>query len=57
MSRLPSNAQPKSTHKSNYITETLLEIYDEEELPNGTFPQNFTTIDHYQRGDTVINPN
>ena len=48
MSRLPSNGQPKSTHESNYITETLLEIYHVEELMNGEFPLKFTTINHYQ---------
>ena len=48
-SRFPSNGQPKSTHKSNYITKILLEIYDVEKLPNGTLPLKSTTIDHYQR--------
>ena len=48
MSRLPSNGQPKSTHESNYVTETLLENYYVEEILNGTFPPKFTYIDHYQ---------
>ena len=54
MSRLPSNGQPKSTHDSNYVTETLLEIYDVEELPNVKFPLKFTTIDHCQPEDPGI---
>ena len=39
----------KSTYESNYITETLLEMYHVEELLNGTSPLKFTTINHYQR--------
>ena len=31
--------------------ETLLEMYDLEELLNGKFLLKFTTIDHYQRED------
>ena len=49
MSRLLSNGQPKSTHESNYITETLLEMYEVEKLPDGTLPLKCTTINHYQR--------
>ena len=49
MSRFLSNDQPKSTHKSNYITEIFLEMYDVEELINVTLPLKFTTINHYQR--------
>ena len=49
ISRLPSNIQPKSTHQSNYITETLLEMYEVEKLPDGTLPLKCTTINHYQR--------
>ena len=45
-----SNGKPKSTHKYNYVAETLLEMYEVEEIPNGTFPFKFTTIEHYQRG-------
>ena len=54
MSRLPSNRQLESTHKDNYITENVLEMYGVEELQNGTFPLKFTTIDHYQREDPGI---
>ena len=54
MPRIPSNGKPNSTHKSNYITETLLEIYDVKELTNGTFPLKFTTINHYQQEDPGI---
>ena len=45
---LLSNRQPKSTHEYSYITKTLLEMYDSEELPNGTSSLKFTTINHYQ---------
>ena len=54
MSRLTSNRQPKYTHESNFVTETLLDIYDVEELPNNTLPLKFTTIDHYKLDDTGI---
>ena len=56
MSRLLSNGQPQSTHESNYVTETLLEMYDIEELLNGTFPLKFTNTDHYQPEDPSIKP-
>ena len=36
-------------HKSNYIMEPLLEMYDTEDLPNGTTPLKFKTIDQYQQ--------
>ena len=49
MSRLPSYRQLKSTHYSNHIAEILLKMYDVEELPNGTFPIKFTTINHYKQ--------
>ena len=54
MSRFPSNEQPKSTYESNCITKTFLEMYVIEEQPNGTLPLKLTSIDHYQREDTVI---
>ena len=57
MSSLPLNGQPKSTQDSNYITETLLGMYDVEELPNLTFPLKFTTIAYSQWEDLGIKPN
>ena len=54
MSRLPSKKQPRSTHESNYVTETLLEMYGIEEIPNGIFPLKFTTINHYQWGNPCV---
>ena len=48
MSRLTSSGQLKYTHDSNYITETLLKLYDVEEIPNGTLPLKFPTINYYQ---------
>ena len=57
MSRLSLDGQPKYTHDSDYITETLLEIYDVEEISYGIFPLKFTTIDHYQQEDPDIQAN
>ena len=49
MSRIPSNGQPTYTHEYIYILEELLEMYDIEDLPNGTLPLKCTNIYHYQR--------
>ena len=48
MYRLLSNRLPKSTHESNYIAETLLEMYDIKEIRNGKFLLKFTFINDYQ---------
>ena len=35
-------------------TETMSEIYDIEELPEGTFPLSFNLIDRYQREEPFL---
>ena len=47
MSKFSLYGQTKYTHEFNYIAETLLEMYDEEELLNGMFPLKFRTTKHY----------
>ena len=47
MSRLLSDGQPESTRDYKFVAEKWLEMYDVEEIPNGTSPLKFTTIDHY----------
>ena len=37
LSRLPNNVYQKTTHESTYTTETMLELYDIDELPESTF--------------------
>ena len=36
LSRLPNNGNKKTTHESTYTTENMSEIYDIDELPDGT---------------------
>ena len=38
LSRLPINGSQMTTHEKTYTTETMSEIYDIEELPDGNFP-------------------
>ena len=42
------------THDSTYTTETMLEIYDIQELPKGTLPLSLNIIDRYQRVDPFL---
>ena len=37
-SQLPSNGNKKTTYESTYTTETISELYNINELPEGTFP-------------------
>ena len=37
LSQLPNNVYQKTTHESTYTTETMLELYDIDELPESTF--------------------
>ena len=48
LSRLPNKRNEETTHKSTYTTETMLEIYNIEELPEGTFNLSFKFIDVYR---------
>ena len=49
LSQFPNNVNQETTHETTYTTETMLEIYDIEELPEGTFPLSFNPIDLYQQ--------
>ena len=49
LSQLPNNGNQDTTHEETYATETMSEIYDIKELPEGTFPLYFYLIDLYQR--------
>ena len=40
-----------------YITETMLELYNIEELPEGPFPISLKLIDHYQREYHLLTKN
>ena len=54
LSRLPTNGNQNTTYESIYTTETMSELYDIDELPEGTFPISFNTIYRYQQGDPII---
>ena len=49
LSNFPNNWNQKATQEYNYITETMSEINDTEELSKGKFPINFKIIDQYQQ--------
>ena len=57
MYRLLLDGQPKYTHESNYIVETLLEMYDVQKLPDGMLLLKFKTIDYYKWEYTSIQEN
>ena len=48
LSRLPNKVNQETTHEKTYTTETMSEIYDIEELPEGSFPLSFNLIESYQ---------
>ena len=48
LSRLPNNGNQESIHEKMYTTETMSELYDIKELPEGTFSLSFNLINHYQ---------
>ena len=49
LSRLPNNGNHETTYDKTFTTETMSELYDTEELPEGTFPLSFNLIASYQR--------
>ena len=49
LSRSPNNGNQDNTHKKKCTTETMRELYDIEELPEGTFPLYFNLTEHYQQ--------
>ena len=46
LSQLTNFGNQDTTHETTYTTETMSELYDIEELPEGTFPLFFSLIDH-----------
>ena len=44
LSRLPNNRNQETTHESTYLTVTMLELYNIEELLEGTFPLSLKLI-------------
>ena len=54
LSRLPNNINQETTHESTYTMETILELYNIKELPDGTFPLLFKLIDRYLREDPFL---
>ena len=53
LSCLLNNGNQDTTHESTYTAETMSELYDIEEPPEGTFPLSFKIIDRYQREDPI----
>ena len=49
LSRLSNNGNQNNTYESTYTTENISELYDIDELPDGTFSLSFNIIDRYQR--------
>ena len=45
LSWLPINGNQDTTHESTHTTETMPELYDIKEIPEGTFPLSFNIID------------
>ena len=54
LSRLPNNGNQKTTHESTYTTETMSELYDNNELPEYMFTLSFNIIDRYQREEPFL---
>ena len=54
ISRLPNNGNQETTYESTYLAETMLELYDIEELPEGTFTISFKLKDRYQREYPIL---
>ena len=48
------NGNQETTQKSTYQQEIVSEINDTKELPEGTFPINFTLIQKYQRSEPIM---
>ena len=49
LTKLFNKVNQETTHESTYTTETMSEIYNIDELPDGTFPLSFKIIYCYQR--------
>ena len=46
LSQLPNNGNQEITHESTYATETMSEIYDIKEIPQGTFSLYFISVEY-----------
>ena len=44
----------ENTHETTYKTENMPELYDIEEMPEGTFPLYFNLIDRYHQEDPFL---
>ena len=54
LSLLHNNGNEEITHESTYTTEKISELYDTEELLEGTFPLSFKLVDHYQWEEPIL---
>ena len=54
LSQLSNNGNQEITHESAYTMETMSELYDTKELPEGIFPIYFKLIYCYQQGDPIL---
>ena len=51
---IPLNINKNTSQKSTYQQETVSEIDDNEEIPEGTFPINLKLTKRYQRLEPII---
>ena len=57
LSRLPNSGNQKTAHELTYTTETMSELYDIDEPPNGMFPLSLNIIGRYQQEDDFLREN
>ena len=57
LSRLPINVNQKTTNESTYTMETILELYDINELPDVTSPISSNIIYRYQKEYSFLTEN
>ena len=57
ISGLPDSGNQETAHESMYLTETISEPYDIEELSDGTFPIYFKLMEHYQWEESILTKN
>ena len=54
LSRLSNNKNQENTHKSTYLMETMSNLYDIKELPEGTFPLYLKLIYRYKQEYPIL---
>ena len=54
LSQLPNNGNKNTTDESTYTTKIVSELYDIDELPEGTFTLSFKLKDRYQQEDHLL---